>query len=108
MSGEQKAIFDYKEIDDVIHARIRLAIMTILLVRGKTDFATLKKQTETSDGNLSTHLRKLEDAGYISLKKSFVKRKPITVYWISEKGKKAYANYLETIEKLVDNKEKNE
>ncbi|KQC11791.1 MAG: transcriptional regulator [Candidatus Cloacimonas sp. SDB] len=103
MSTEQTAIFDYQEIDDIIHARIRLAIMTILLVRGKTDFATLKKQTKTSDGNLSTHLRKLEDAGYISLKKSFVERKPITVYWVSAKGKKAYANYLATIEKLVNN-----
>ena|ERR1711879_650841 len=101
MGKEQEAIFDYNEIDDVIHARIRLAIMTILLTRGKTDFATLKKQTKTSDGNLSTHLRKLEDASYITLKKSFVERKPVTIYWLSDIGKKAYANYIETLEKLV-------
>lgn len=101
MSKEQDAIFDYNEIDDIIHARIRLAIMTILLTRGKTDFATLKRQTKTSDGNLSTHLRKLEDAGYIALKKSFVDRRPITIYWVSESGKKAYANYIATIERLV-------
>jgi DNA-binding HxlR family transcriptional regulator len=108
MSDQNNAIFDFNEIDDIIHARIRLAIMTILLVRGKTDFATLKNQTKTSDGNLSTHLRKLEDAGYISIKKSFVERKPITIYWVNETGKKAYARYLKTIEKLVESKEHKE
>jgi DNA-binding MarR family transcriptional regulator len=79
--------------------------MTILLTRGKTDFATLKKQTKTSDGNLSTHLRKLEQANYISFKKSFIDRKPITIYWLSDKGKKAYAKYIETLERLVNIKE---
>ncbi|MBI9032676.1 transcriptional regulator [bacterium] len=79
--------------------------MTILLARGKTDFATLKKQTKTSDGNLSTHLRKLEDASYITVKKSFVERKPITVYWISDEGKRAYSNYLSTIERLINIKD---
>jgi len=102
MSSDNEAIFDYNEIDDIIHARIRLAIMTILLTRGKTDFATLKKQTKTSDGNLSTHLRKLENAGYIVVEKSFIDRKPITIYWISDIGKKAYAKYIETIERLVN------
>lgn len=105
MSIDTDAIFDYNELDDIIHARIRLAIMTILLTRGKTDFATLKKQTKTSDGNLSTHLRKLENAKYISLKKSFVERKPITIYWLSDKGKKAYLKYIETLERLVNIKE---
>ncbi len=106
MSIDIDAIFDYQELDDIIHARIRLAIMTILLTRGKTDFATLKKQTKTSDGNLSTHLRKLEVAGYISFKKSFVDRKPITSYWLSDKGREAYANYIETLERLVNTKPK--
>ncbi len=105
MSSDNEAIFDYNEIDDIIHARIRLAIMTILLTRGKTDFATLKKQTKTSDGNLSTHLRKLEDADYIVVEKSFIDRKPITIYWVSDNGKKAYANYIATIERLVSSKE---
>jgi len=105
MSKENEAIFDYNEIDDIIHARIRLAIMTILLTRGKTDFATLKKQTKTSDGNLSTHLRKLEDADYIKVHKSFVKRKTVTIYWVSESGKKAFGNYLKTIERLVNTHE---
>lgn len=105
MSIDIEAVFDYNELDDIIHARIRLAIMTILLTRGKTDFATLKKQTKTSDGNLSTHLRKLEQANYISFKKSFIERKPITIYWLSDKGKKAYAKYIETLERLVNIKE---
>jgi DNA-binding MarR family transcriptional regulator len=105
MSIDIEAVFDYNELDDIIHARIRLAIMTILLTRGKTDFATLKKQTKTSDGNLSTHLRKLEQANYISFKKSFIDRKPITIYWLSDKGKKAYAKYIETLERLVNIKE---
>lgn len=101
MSEDKEVIFDYQDIDDVIHARIRLAIMTILLTLGPADFTRLKKQTKTSDGNLSSHLRKLEEAGYIEVDKSFVGRKPLTSYCLSEKGKKAYANYIEVIERLV-------
>jgi DNA-binding MarR family transcriptional regulator len=101
MSDSNERSFDYKELDDIIHARIRLAIMTILITRGKTDFKTLKKQTNTTDGNLSTHLRKLESAEYINVDKSFVERKPVTTYVVSEKGKKAYLEYIKKLEDLV-------
>ncbi|OQY38521.1 MAG: hypothetical protein B6226_03540 [Candidatus Cloacimonetes bacterium 4572_65] len=101
MSNKEDIQFDYKELDDVIHARIRLAIMTILLTRGQTDFKTLKLKTNTTDGNLSTHLRKLENAKYIIVEKSFLNRKPITIYFVSDIGKKAYAIYLKRLEDLV-------
>jgi DNA-binding MarR family transcriptional regulator len=102
MSDAQDRSFDYKELDDIIHARIRLAIMTILITRGKTDFKNLKKQTSTTDGNLSTHLRKLESADYIVVDKNFVDRKPVTTYEVSSKGKKAYKEYLKKLEELVN------
>ncbi len=101
MSDNVEASFDYKEIDDIIHARIRLAIMTILITRGKSDFKKLKRLTNTTDGNLSTHLRKLENAEYILVEKCFIDRKPVTSYEVSEKGKKSYLEYLKKLEDLV-------
>lgn len=102
MSQVTGSEFDYNELDEIIHARIRLAVMTILITREKCDFATLKKQTKTTDGNLSTHLRKLEKAGYVEMEKVFVKRKPMTIYWVSEKGKIAYQHYLDKLMSLVN------
>ena len=102
MSTENEKSFDYKELDDIIHARIRLAIMTILITRGESDFGTLKNKTRTTDGNLSTHLRKLENAEYIEVSKVFANRKPVSNYKVSKKGKKAYSEYLKKLEDLVN------
>ena len=89
------------DLDDLIHSKIRLAIMTILMSAEKAQFTYLKKLTKTTDGNLSVHLKKLEDAGYISVGKKFVDRKPQTTCKITEKGRKAFEKYIDILERII-------
>ena len=93
--------FDYQQLDDRIHSRIRLAIMSILIGLEQADFSFLKQQVKTTDGNLSIHLRKLEEAGYITVKKGFVNRKPQSHYRITRKGREAFADYITQLEKFI-------
>ena len=95
------AAFDIGRIDDVIHGRMRLGIMAYLADAEVADFNELKRVLEATQGNLSVHLRKLEDAGYISIDKSFLGRKPLTRARLTEAGRKAFADYLETLAELV-------
>lgn len=93
--------FDYQQIDDTLHSRIRLAVVAALVSVEEADFNFLKDMVKTTDGNLSTHLKKLEDAGYVSSRKRFVDRKPQTKYKITEKGKHALEEYVSTLEKFL-------
>jgi DNA-binding MarR family transcriptional regulator len=93
--------FDYKQLDDIIHSKIRLGIMVALISADEAEFVFLKKTIGTTDGNLSVHLKKLEDAEYILSTKAFVDRKPLTTYKLTPKGRKAFKTYLEQMEKLV-------
>ncbi len=93
--------FDYQQLDDIIHSRIRLAIMALLIAVDEADFVFVKEKVNATDGNLSVHLKKLEDAAYISVKKEFVDRKPRTVYSLSKKGRNAFEAYLEQLEKMI-------
>ena len=95
------AIFDIGKLDDVIHGRMRLGIMAYLAEAEVADFNELKALLEATQGNLSVHLRKLEDAGYIEIEKSFLGRKPLTRARITSSGRKAFADYLQAIAKLV-------
>ena len=74
MSGD----FDIAKIDEIIHGRLRLGIMAYLSTAEVAEFNELKEKLSTSDGNLSVHLRKLEEAGYVTIRKSFSGRKPLT------------------------------
>lgn len=94
--------FDIGKIDDVIHGRLRLGIMALLANAEVADFNALKAALQATQGNLSVHLRKLEDAGYISIDKSFLGRKPLTQARITPAGRAAFAAYLDAIGKLVD------
>ena len=94
--------FDIEGIDEVIHGRIRLGIMAFLAGAGAADFNTLKGKLQATDGNLSAHLRKLEDAGYVAVEKTFVDRKPLTTMALTDDGRKAFTAYLDAIGKLVD------
>lgn len=94
--------FDIDRIDEVIHGRLRLGVMAYLAGAGSADFNTLKTRLQATDGNLSAHLRKLEDAGYVSVEKAFVNRKPLTTLTITDAGRKAFSIYLDAIGKLVD------
>lgn len=95
------AAFDIAHIDDVIHGRLRLGIMAYLADVEVADFQELKSLLQATQGNLSIHLRKLEDAGYIAIEKSFFARKPLTRARLTPEGRKAFAAYLTAIAKLV-------
>jgi len=94
--------FNPSEVNKLIHAPIRLGIMTILNSVKKVNFIYLREKLDVTDGNLSSHMEKLEKEGYVNVKKSFVDKKPNTVYSITEKGKKAFRSYLEHLEKIIE------
>lgn len=93
--------FDIGKIDDVIHGRLRLGIMACLADSEVASFNELKALLETTQGNLSIQLRKLEDAGYVAIDKSFLNRKPLTRARITPEGRAAFSAYLEAIGKLI-------
>ena len=89
------------QLDPIIHAPTRLAILSILITVESANFTFLKESTGTTDGNLSTHLTKLEEAGYISIEKSFKGKKPQTNCAITTMGRKAFEKYLDQLEQIV-------
>jgi DNA-binding MarR family transcriptional regulator len=98
--------YDYQQIDDVIHSRIRTAVMAVLVSVEEAEFSYLKEKVNATDGNLSVHLKKLEDAGYVSVKKIFIDRKPVSKYKITAKGYKAFEEYIKKLEGIVKNNPK--
>jgi DNA-binding MarR family transcriptional regulator len=89
------------ELDRLIHERMRLAIVSSLAVADSISFNELKRLLETTDGNLSVHARKLEDAGYIACTKSFEGRVPRTQYRLTAAGRRALERYLSHMEALI-------
>lgn len=90
------------ELDKVIHERMRLGIISALAANKKLSFSELKKLLNTTDGNISVHSRKLEDAGYLKCLKSFKGRVPLTEYKITKKGRNAIEKYLDHMEALIN------
>jgi DNA-binding HxlR family transcriptional regulator len=95
------SIFDYQQIDDVIHSRIRLAIMAALIATEEIEFTALRSLTKATDGNLSANLKKLEETGYVLVKKEFINRKPVSSYSLTIEGKNAFSAYIENLERLI-------
>ena len=93
--------FDIARIDEVIHGRIRLGIMAYLSGAEAADFGTLKTRLQTTDGNLSVHLRKLEEAGFVAVTKSFIGRKPLTEASLTDEGRAAFVAYLDAMAGLL-------
>jgi len=89
------------KLDRLIHERLRLGILSALAVNESLTFNELKKLLETSDGNLSVHARKLEDAQYVSCSKSFQNRLPKTEYRLTAVGRRALERYLDHMEALI-------
>src|SRR3982751_673235 len=89
------------ELDKVIHERMRLGIISALAANDKLSFTELKKLLNTTDGNISVHARKLEEAGYLTCEKSFKGRTPLTEYKITRDGKAALEQYLDHMESLI-------
>ncbi len=83
-------------------SRVRLGIMSVLAVNRSMDFISLREVLEVTDGNLASHLRALEEAGYISMQKSFIDRKPNTKYTITEEGMNNFTRHIRALEDLIN------
>jgi len=88
-------------INKAFDHRIRLGIMSVLVVNESSDFKTLKELLGTTDGNLASHTKALEKENYITVQKSFIGRKPNTSYSATRSGRKAFKKHIEAIEKLL-------
>jgi DNA-binding MarR family transcriptional regulator len=93
--------FDIENIDEVIHGRVRLGEMAFLAAADSAEFNQLKEKLGATDGTLSVHLRKLEEAGYIAIEKTFRDRRPLTRARLTPQGRKAFKAYLDALGKLT-------
>ena len=89
------------ELDPMIHERIRLGIVSALAVNHRLSFNELKRLLNTTDGNLSVHARKLEEAGYLGCDKYFDGRVPKTEFWLTATGRKSLQRYLDRMEEII-------
>ena len=89
------------ELNKAFESRVRLGIMSILLVNESVDFNTLKDLLQVTDGNIASHITALEKFNYIEIRKQFIGKKPNTSYAVSSSGKKAFAEHLDALEKLI-------
>jgi DNA-binding MarR family transcriptional regulator len=90
-----------ENLNKAFENRIRLGIMSVLMVNDKIDFNNLKDMLQVTDGNLASHIAALEKAEYIKVHKQFVGKKPHTSYSASAAGKKAFHDHLDALEKLI-------
>jgi DNA-binding MarR family transcriptional regulator len=90
------------ELDKLIHERLRLGIISALAANESMSFSDLKNLLQTTDGNISVHARKLEEAGYIVCEKSFRGRTPLTEYRVTDAGREALSRYLNHMEALIN------
>jgi DNA-binding MarR family transcriptional regulator len=93
--------YSVEQIDDVIHGRVRLGVMAYLAAADRAEFNELKRKIGATDGTLSVHLRKLEEAGYIAIEKTFRDRRPLTSAKLTPDGRKAFRAYLDALGRLT-------
>lgn len=97
---------DYiSRLNKAFESRIRLGIMSILMVNDWVEFATLKEMLNITDGNLASHITALEKAEYLQVKKQFVGKKPQTTYAATVLGRRAFKEHLDALEDLIKNKD---
>lgn len=92
-------------INKAFESRIRLGVMSILMVNDWVDFNALKEMLEVTDGNLASHMAALEKAKYVEVRKSFIGKKPNTSFAASREGRKAFKEHLDALEALIKNKD---
>lgn len=90
------------QLNDLIHAKVRLGIMSMVMTYDSCDFTFLKKKLQVTDGNLGAHIRRLEKAKYIELEKTFIDRKPKTFVRVTDIGATAYREYISTLEEIIN------
>jgi DNA-binding HxlR family transcriptional regulator len=100
-SHERRVPGEIPELDRLIHERIRLGIISALAVNDSLSFSDLKRLLRTTDGNLSVHARKLEEGGYLTCRKFFERRIPRTEYRLTAAGKRAFEEYLRSMEEVI-------
>ncbi len=88
---------EFGSLDRLVHDRTRLMLISILFVVESADFVFLKNQTNLTAGNISSHMTKLENAGYVNVKKSFVGKRPQTMFRLTAKGRRAFDEYRRTL-----------
>ena len=93
--------FDHTELDDVIHGRLRLGVMAYLSTASPATFLELKAKVNATDGNLSAHLSKLEEAGYVRIQKQFDGKKPVTRAHLTDAGREAWIAYLDRLRAML-------
>jgi len=91
----------FLQIDRVIHEKGRLAIMSMLAASPELSFTELRDTLSMTDGNLTTHIRTLQEAGYVSVTKSYQNNRPLTTCSVTAAGKKAFANYINLLEAII-------
>jgi DNA-binding MarR family transcriptional regulator len=91
----------FLNLDRVIHEKGRLAIMSMLAASPELSFTELRNALEMTDGNLTTHIRTLQESGYISVAKSFENRRPLTTCSLTPRGRKAFTGYVDLLEQIV-------
>lgn len=94
----------FQYINKAFESKVRLGIMAVLMVNEEADFNFLKEQLSLTDGNLASHTRALEELGYIICNKSFVGRKPRTVFQATLQGREAFKSHIEALEKFLKSK----
>ncbi len=92
---------DIHNLNKAFENRIRLGLMSVLMVNDSVDFSTMKDMLDITDGNLASHVTALEKEGYIHVKKEFVGKKPLTTYSATKVGIKAFNEHLDALEKLL-------
>ena len=92
-----------QNLNKAFESRVRLGVMSILIVNDWVEFNNLKEMLNVTDGNLASHITALEKLKYIKIKKKFVGKKPNTSYGITDLGKKAFTEHLDALEKLLKN-----
>ncbi len=91
----------FDDLHKAFENRIRLGIMSALAVNDSLDFTSLKEFLEVTDGNLATHIKKLEQEGFVVVEKSFIDNKPNTSYSMTPEGKKAFEEHLQVLEQII-------
>jgi DNA-binding MarR family transcriptional regulator len=92
----------YSDLDPVLHSQVRLAVISILMTIEEAEFNHLKEKTKTTAGNLSFQIGKLEDAGYVKVRKTFRDNYPLTLLKITPRGKAAFEQYVQSIKKYLN------
>ena len=103
MQENEKNRYSYQSFDEMLSSRIRLAALALLAGCDEAEFTYIRDVIQTTDGNLASHLRKLEESGYVQYQKRFIDRKPATYYRITPKGRSALLDYSRQLAELLKN-----